>query len=56
TDSEDLIALNSSSSSFNIFMNKWSCSIDRNELSCQRCLPSCELQKTVKRIFFCDIV
>ena len=37
--------------SVDIFMDKRPHTIDGNELLCQRCLPSYELQKPVKRIF-----
>jgi RNA recognition motif-containing protein len=37
--------------SVDVFMNKRPHTIDGNELQCQRCLPSYELQKPLKRIF-----
>ena len=37
--------------SVDVFMDKRPHSIDGNQLQCQRCLPSYELQKPVKRIF-----
>jgi RNA recognition motif-containing protein len=49
-DSEGFIEFNDRAS-VDVFMDKRPHSIDGNELQCQRCLPSFELQKGVKRIF-----
>ena len=49
-DSEGFIEFNDRTS-VDVFMNKRPHSIDGNEIQCQRCLPTNELQKGVKRIF-----
>jgi RNA recognition motif-containing protein len=49
-DNEGFVEFNDRSS-VDVFMDKRPHSIDGNELQCQRCLPSYELQRGVKRIF-----
>jgi RNA recognition motif-containing protein len=49
-DGEGFIEFNDRTS-VDVFMNKRPHTIDGNELQCQRCLPSNELKKPLKRIF-----
>jgi hypothetical protein len=49
-DSEGFIEFNDRTS-VDVFMDKRPHSIDGNDLQCQRCLPSYEIQKSLKRIF-----